>query len=73
MTSQHDKKVNRKQRNVTKSAYIQYRLKLKGMNLKAIAEELNISLVAVSRAVSDLSKIKRVDEWLKNNLELEYQ
>ena len=51
--------------NIQKKAYLQYRLALKGYTMRNIADDLGISLVAVSRSFSDLSTITRVDEWLK--------
>ena len=64
-------KHNTVNKNVTKAAFIQYHLKRNGFTQKQVAEELNISPVAVSRAINGQSTIARVSEWLEQNLRLE--
>lgn len=71
MTSYMSEKRNKKVKNVKKSAYIHYQLKIKGMNFQTIADDLHMSHAAVLRSVGGLSKISRVDEWLKLNLGIE--
>lgn len=71
MTTHIKVKRNRKNKNVTKAASIQFELKKRGLTQKLIAEDLHISTQAVSRAVNGQSTITRVDEWLYENLGLE--
>ena len=58
-------------KNVTKVAFIQYQLKIRGYTQRDIAKSLAISEQAVSMAIYGQSKIPRVDEWLYENLGLE--
>ena len=67
MITETKTKNNTVNKNVTKAAYIQYQLKRNGYTQKAIADELNITPIAVSRAINGLSTIRRVDEWLTDN------
>lgn len=67
MIAEKQTKHNTIKKNVTKAAFIQYQLKRNGYTQKAIAEELNISTIAVSRAIYGLSKISRVDKWLADH------
>lgn len=71
MTPYIRKKYKKRIKNVTKAAVIQFELKKRGLTQAAIAEDLGITPVAVSRAISDLSTISRVDEWITQNLGLE--
>ena len=47
------------------AAYIKYKLYSAGLNLNDIATELKITNATVYRSIYGLSKISRVDEWLK--------
>lgn len=60
-----------KKRNVTEIAFIQYQLKKNGYTQREIAKDLGITPMAVWRSINGLSKITRVDEWLRDNLGLE--
>lgn len=71
MTPHMTKKRNSKVKNVKRAAYIKYQLYRKGLNLSDIANDLNISNAAVCRSINGLSTIRRVDEWLYENLRLE--
>ena len=70
MKSCKTEKINKKVKNIKRGAYIKYRLYSTGFNLNDIAEELNITNAAVYRSIYGLSKITRVDEWLKVNLNI---
>ncbi len=58
-------------RNVTEVAYINYQLAKNGYTQTSVANELGITPMAVWRSINGLSKITRVDEWLRDNLGLE--
>jgi len=68
MTPQLMQKNNKNIKNVTRAAKIIYLLKINGFTQAKIADELNISKNAVSRSIYGLSKISRVDSWIKENL-----
>lgn len=57
-------------KNVKRGIYIKYRLAQKDYTMTDIAKDLNISLSAVSRAIYCLSTVSRVDNWLKENLDI---
>ena len=63
-------KNNKTKRNIKKTALINYELKKRGLSQAYIAKKLNISRTAVNRAIGDLSKITKVNEWLEENLRL---
>ena len=67
MITETKEKHNTVNKNVTKAAFIQYQLKRNGYTQKAIADELKITPIAVSRAINGLSTITRVNKWLADN------
>lgn len=68
MITKKRKTKNKLKRNVTESAFTQFQLKKNGYKQKDIANELGITVQAVSRAILGLSKISRVDDWIEQNL-----
>lgn len=72
MTTYNLIKRNKKIRNIKKAARIKYELGRRGFKLNNIAQELKMSNAAVFRSINDLSKISRVDEWIKINLGFEF-
>ena len=68
MKTQEKLQNNDNQRNIKQTAKILYLLKIKGIKQSDIAAELKISRAAVSRSFYGLSKISKVDNWLKENL-----
>lgn len=72
MKSQSIRNVNPKTKNIKKSACIQYYLKVRGFSLSDIARDLEITPQAVWNVVTGLSNSRRVDEWLKNHIDLNF-
>lgn len=72
MKSQAIQNVNTKNKNIKKSAYIQYALKVNGFSLTDIARDLKITPQAVWRVVAGLSNSSRVEEWLNQHIEVNY-
>lgn len=70
MTPYMTKKRNSKVKNVKRAAFIKYQLYRQGLSLSDIANDLKISNAAVYRSINGLSTIRRVDEWLYENLDL---
>lgn len=70
MTSHMIKKRNSKVKNVKRAAFIKYQLYRQGLSLSDIANDLKISNSAVYRSINGLSTVRRVDEWLYENLRL---
>ena len=68
MKSCKKEKINKRVKNIKRAAYIKYKLYSAGLNLSDIATELNITNAAVYRSIYGLSKITRIDEWLKKNI-----
>ena len=54
-----------------RAAYIKYKLAMKGYKIVDIARDLNITDNAVTLSLYGLSKITRVDEWLKEHIGIE--
>ncbi len=68
MVTQTKIKTDKNLINIKRAYEIKYRLKLAGLTQRDIKKALNISDAAVYRAIFGLSKISRVDIWLKENL-----
>ena len=68
MKSQVNLQNNNNKRNIKRAAKISYLLKINGFKQIDIANDLKISTVAVSRSFYGLSKISKVDNWLKEKL-----
>lgn len=73
MIKEIKKNSNRQKRSIQDIAYIQYLIKKNGFTQTNIAHELNISAEAVTRSIQGLSTIKKVDNWLKENINLDLQ
>ena len=57
-----------KNKNFIRAAVIRSALKAQGYKLTDIAGDLGVTTAAVTRSISDLSTIKRVDAWLVEKL-----
>jgi predicted transcriptional regulator len=70
MKAQKVKKENTRKKtpNLKKRILIKVALVERNITLTQIANDLDITLPAVSRAISGLSTISRVDEWCEKNL-----
>lgn len=68
MTSCNNYKNKNNLKNVKRAAYIKYKLYSAGLTLNDIALDLKISNSAVYRSINGLSKISRIDDWLKDKL-----
>ena len=55
-------------RNIERTAYIIYLLKLKGITQQDIAEELGITRQAVNRVILGKANSKRICNWLDKNI-----
>lgn len=71
-----EKRNNTKQKYYSKRdtsliAYIKYQLEKNGYTQTDIAHDIGISRQGVSLSISGLTKISRVDEWLKDNINLD--
>lgn len=72
MKSQKVKKLKTVVPNFYKAALIQFELKKRGFKQQKIADDLNITGAAVYRSLYDLSKSKKIDAWVEENLELKF-
>lgn len=68
ITQKNKKTAKYKNKNFIRAAVIRSALKAQGYKLQDIANDLEITTAAITRSISDLSTIKKVDDWLIQKL-----